>query len=377
MHTKLVNITSRICHSGKMIYAIIMCLSAIALTGCDQIQLITQDSSGGMNGEVSQSETADDSDSWKTAILTDESGNPKETSQTEETISDETTVAETEESYSDTAVPETSASELEESQPETTTVETEETTTGMISEEHSVFEANFDATVLSVERKYIVVKPDVKSDEFEESRKIKVYVNTAPEFSIGDEIIVSYSGKLGSYEDDMPTIESAELELVKEGEDVPDIIQNTYSCKVEIIRTYTDGLLVELAEDSGELSEGDRVSINVRDGLIFEKGAVLEIQYSSEIIKPDNDYPVLTVDNYEIVASPTGIIGEIESVNDKGCVISYIKGSLELDEGATIIVIDDNAKNYSEGDRVKFVFTDILEDEPYILSNVLESILMG
>lgn len=349
-----------------------ICMCTMVLSACDGIEIIKNDSNAEMNGSLTESETTEDRDSWKTAVLTDENGNPIDTTEDTTTLS-ETTMQET-----TTSVPETSeTTETAVTEPADTSVfsekEIEETISEKDTDAEKEYSVKFEATVLSAERKYLIVKPDVKSDEFEISRKIIVYTSSAIDFNVGDYITVSYSGEMGLYEDDMPTMEGS-VELL-EADDVPDIIKDTRKARVEIIRTYSDGLLIQLLEDSGELTAGERATINVRDGLIFEKGGVLEITYSQDIERPENDYPVITIDDYSVESSPKGIIGEIVSINDKWCVVSYIKGFLEAEEGTTIIIIDEDSKNYKEGDRVKFVFTDELNEEPFIIYDVVESFI--
>lgn len=361
------------------------CMCAVMLSACDNIEIIKNEDSAGMNGSISESETTETQDDWKTAVLTDENGAPIETTLSEDSAvskAETTSVPATEET-TQTAVTETehvteAQTVSEETESETnTTIQTDvksDKTRPQKTDDKEDYPSSFNATVLSAERKYLIVKPDIKSDEFEVSRKIIVYATDVIDYNVGDYIVVKYSGEMGLYEDNMPTIQGS-IEMIESAEGVPEIIEKTKRARVEIIRTYSDGLLVQLLEDSGDLAEGDRVTLNVRDGLIFEKGGVLEILYSQEVDKPKNDYPIITVDEYTIESSPEGIIGEIVSINDKGCVISFIKGSVEIEEGTTVIIIDENAKTYKEGDRVKFIFTDNLEEEPYIIYEVVDSFI--
>lgn len=362
-------------HCFTPLLAIISCL--LLLTGCD-IKLVdtTANASTSAQENTSQSESSEgsettapesDDDAWKTATLSETETAPPVTMPPLEETTTEITTTEDELDLELSLTTPSEETTIKESEPSETEEEKEETTTQPIKLDYT-----FDATVLVAERKYIIVKPDKQSDEFEISRKIVVYCSNAIDFSTGDNITVKYSGEFGADKDDMPTIEISECVLVSDGEDLPEFMTKNKKIEVEVIRVYSDGFLAKLTDDSADFEAGTKINVNTKNIDSFEKGQILSIEYSQTPETAEDDYPSITTDDITIKSTPSYIIGKITSINDKGLVISYESGTFDAPEGSDIIVISDNISDVSEGDSIKLYFDDNIEGEPYIIYNVTD-----
>lgn len=328
--------------------------SCLCLSSCD-IKLVdtTTISESQTTSSVSETTTAATSDdSWQTGSL--QSSLP-ETPPLETTVSETTTVPE-ETSVplsipEDTVLPASSKTEQSETEPN--------------------LRSSFNATVLSAERKYIIVKPEIESDEFEVSRKIIVYCPQAVDLNAGDSVSVSYSGEFDTYENDLPVISVANCKKTASGGDIPNFISETRIAEVEVVRVYTDGFLGKVVKDSDDFTEGDRVNIDTADIEDVEKGQIIEVSYKESPTSSEDDFPSITADTCKITFSPSFVVGTVSAINDKGIVLSYIDGTFDAAADSDIIIISDIfSDDIDENDVLKIIYSGDVTEEPYIIYDV-------
>lgn len=327
-------------------------LSCLVLSSCD-IKLVENADTETSSVETSEPLTSEtdlqtQDDSWQSETLA--SSLPE--------ISIKTTVSE-----------ETSAETTETTQGiESSSVSETEATTEVVPE----FVSSFDATVLAAERKYIIVKPKIGSDEFEVSRKIIVYCPQSVDLEEGDNVAVNYSGEFDTYKDDLPVISSADCVKTSDGSGVPDFISDTKTVEVEVVRVYSDGFLGKVTKDANDFTEGDRINIDISASEVenIVKGQIIEVRYKETPVFSDDDYPSVNAGDYKITFTPSFVSGSVVSINNKGIVLSFGEGSFDAAYESDIIIISDIFSDVKEGDTLKIIYEDDISEEPYIIYSV-------
>lgn len=338
----------------------------VMLTGCD-FKIIEQVKES--NTEISSETTttinsSSDDESWKTATLYEETTvttpPPPEETQTTSTISiTETTISDIEKET------DISIDTLISNESETSDINDTKTSTTK-----KILNYSFDATVLAAERKYIIVKPDKKSEEFEISRKIVVYCSNAIDINVGDSVLIKYSGEFGPDKDDMPTIDDAECSIIKNGEDLPSFMTDNKKIEVEVIRVYEDGFLAKTTKDYPDFDENSKLNINIDDTNQIEKGQIITVEYKESPLTSEDDYPTIIPVEINIVSTPSYIVGTVSAINQNGFIVSFESGTIDAEKEADIIIVSDAITNISEGDNIKIYFEDDITSEPYIIYNV-------
>lgn len=267
---------------------------------------------------------------------------------------------------------------VETTEPTEISTEAAETTVSVVSEKEEITEtvpefiSSFDATVLTAERKYVIVKPKIGSDEFEISRKIIVYCPQSVDLEEGDSATVSYSGEFDTYEGDLPVISNADCVKTSGGNNIPDFISETKIVEVEVIRVYADGFLGKVTKDANDFTEGDKINIDVStsEAENIVKGQIIEVRYKRNPVFSDDDYPSIDADDCKVTFTPSFIFGSVVSINNKGIVLSFEDGSFNAARESDIIIISNIFSDVEEGDMLKVIYEDDISEEPYIIYSV-------